>query len=92
MVIVSLRDRVANRFLDVQLERNDKTACRGFINALSSVSADRQSLLLTNPEDFDLVRIGEFDTVTGKVTNDYLVLMTGIEALNFEEVNEDDDA
>ena len=90
MVIVSLRDRVANRFLDVQLERNDATACRGFVNALCSVHADQQSLLLTNPEDFDLVRIGEFDTVNGSVKNDFAVLMTGVQALNYSEVDEDD--
>lgn len=90
MVITGLRDRVANRILNVQLERNDAVACRGFINALSSISGDRSNVLLTNPEDFDLVRIGEFDTITGEVVNDYQVLMSGLQALNYGEVNEDD--
>lgn len=90
MVIVALRDRVANRFLNVQLERNDKVACRSFVNALSSISRDGTNVLLTNPEDFDLVRIGDFDTITGAVINDLVVLMSGIQAVNFNEVNEDD--
>lgn len=90
MVIVALRDRVADRFLNVQLERNDKVACRSFVSAFSNL--DGQSLLLTNPEDFDLVRIGQFNTVTGAVSNDLCTLMTGIEAMNFYEVNEDADA
>lgn len=90
MVIVALRDRVADRFLNVQLERNDKVACRSFVSAFSNL--DGSSLLLTNPEDFDLVRIGTFNTVTGAVDNDLRTLMTGIEALNYNEVIQDADA
>lgn len=88
MVIVGLRDRVANRLLNVQMERNAKVACRSFVGAFSNL--DSGSLLLTNPEDFDLVQIGEIDTVTCHVDNDYVVLMSGIQALHYGEVSEDD--
>lgn len=82
-VITALRDRVADRFLNINLDTNDKTACRGFVNALVSVADDLNNPIVANPEDFDLMKIGDFDEVSGRVvSNDVRVLMTGIEVFN----------
>lgn len=65
LCVTSINDRVADRFLGLTLEQNDKAACRGFINALANVRADRSNLLATNTADFDLWLLGWFDEDCG---------------------------
>ena len=79
LVITAVRDRVAGRFLGLQLVQNDKVACRGFVNAMADVSGNRDSLLATNPHDFDLWYLGQFDDEDGVFfDNDSAhILMTG---------------
>lgn len=94
LIITALRDRVADRFLNINLDSNTKTACRGFVNALASVADDLNNPIVANPEDFDLMYLGDFDEVSGRVvSNDVRVLMTGIEVFNRikESLNESED-
>lgn len=82
-VITCLRDRVADRFLNINLEQNTKTACRSFVNALAAVRDDTTHPIVANPEDFDLMYLAEFDEATGKIRkNDVRVLMTGVEVFD----------
>lgn len=82
-VITCLRDRVADRFLNINLEQNTKTACRSFVNALAAVRDDSTHPIVANPEDFDLMYLAEFDEATGKILkNDVRVLMTGVEVFD----------
>lgn len=66
-VIVALRDRVADRFLNLTCEENDAVAIRNFTNALLRVRDDMSNALVVNPEDFDLMSIASFDSETGEV-------------------------
>lgn len=66
LVVTAVRDRVAERFLGVQLTTNVKVACRGFVNAMADLSGDRSDLLVTNPDDFDLWHLGNFDDDSGR--------------------------
>lgn len=82
-VITCLRDRVADRFLNITLEQNTKTACRSFVNALAAIRDDTSHPIVANPEDFDLMYIADFDEATGKIVNNNVrVLMTGIEVFD----------
>ena len=81
--ITCLRDRVADRFLNITLEQNTKTACRSFVNALAAVRDDTTHPIVANPEDFDLMFIADFDEATGRVlNNDVRVLMTGVQVFD----------
>lgn len=83
LVITCLRDRVADRFLNITLESNVKSACRSFSNALAAVRDDLTHPIVANPEDFDLMYIADFDEETGLIKhNDVRVLMTGIEVFH----------
>lgn len=62
-----VRDVKANLFWQPQMDSNDETAKRGF--AMMINSSDARSLTGFAPKDFDLFRIGEFDSETGEVTN-----------------------
>ena len=96
MVIVALRDSVADRFLSVQLEENTKTACRGFVFFVRSVLDDRSNFLINNPEDFSIVKICDFDPESGLISNNEpVILMNGFQAIKdidrqpipFEDIN-----
>ena len=90
-IITSVRDRVGRTFLNVAIERNSKTACRGIINALDSVRNDRNNPIVCNPEDFDLVKICDFDVESGLVSNpNVITLMSGIEVFNYLDGEYDD--
>lgn len=53
-------------FLAPQVDANDKSACRQFKLALAT--AKGESLMGFCPEDFDLYKIGEFDSEKGTVS------------------------
>lgn len=60
--VYSIRDKQAG-FLEPRLNMNDQLAIRGFANAInnSPVGAD----IGFAPGDFDLYKLGEFDSDTG---------------------------
>lgn len=69
MIVTSVHDVVADRFLGFQLVDNEQVAIRGFRNALQQAYDDREGLYFTNPADFDLYYLGLFDEVTGSFTD-----------------------
>lgn len=65
MVVTSLYDTVATRYLGLVLHNNEQEAIRSFHNEMASAYGNTNSLLFTNYGDFDLHRLGDFDTDTG---------------------------
>lgn len=63
--IYSLQDRL-NGFMSITIDDKDEIAIRGFQHALAC--APRDSLFMTNPDDYSLYKIGEFDTDSGQIT------------------------
>lgn len=68
LAITSVRDRVADRFLGFQITRNIKESCRGFVDSMVDLAADRSNLLVHHPEDFDLYVLGWFDEDSGRIS------------------------
>lgn len=64
LVMFSVRDLKANYFLPPFTMRNSEEAIRAF----SDLVAKPGSTIHDHPEDFVLVRLGEFDTLTGDTT------------------------
>ena len=62
--IYSIRDTFTG-YGQIFLEQSDPVAVRGFRFALSK----KDSAMFTDPKDFDLMRIGTFDTETGTITS-----------------------
>lgn len=65
MVVVAVRDNCARRFLGVQFFGNDALACRDFVNAVRASAGDANSILGSNPEDFSLWHLAEYNEVEG---------------------------
>lgn len=61
--IVSYRDQKVG-FMPPQCEQSVTSAIRGFAYAINS----REGIMNYSPNDFDLFRVGDFDTETGKIT------------------------
>lgn len=60
--VYSIRDAYTG-FLNPTFEISDQVAKRNFAHAMMN----QQSLLYSNPQDYDLCRIGEFDSDTGEL-------------------------
>lgn len=50
-------------WLTPTVDQNDATAARNFVHAMKN----SQSILYTHPKDFDLWKIGQFDTDKGQI-------------------------
>lgn len=62
-------------FMPPQCDQNDATAIRGFSYAVNG----NDGMMNFSPKDFDLYRIGEFDTETGSIMSEIPTLVvTGI--------------
>lgn len=89
MVVVAVRDNVARRFLGVQLFQNDALASRDFANAVRFSIGNRDSVLGTNPDDFALWHLAEFDEIEGVFREqEQYILISGRAVLNAEEGDE----
>ena len=51
-------------FMPPQADTSDQTAIRGFSYAVNT----KEGLMNFSPKDFDLYKVGEFDTETGQIT------------------------
>lgn len=94
MVVTGIRDSVAKRFVTVQFFQNDEVACRDFVNAVSISRGDRQSLLGTNPGDFSLWHLCDYDEINGVFDEqEHYTLLTGFDVVvdlaNMEGVEDD---
>lgn len=73
MNIYSIRD-LRTGFLTPTYDINDAVAARNFAHAVMN----SDSVLLTHAADFDLYRIGTFDSETGRITpEDMPVFVSG---------------
>jgi len=61
--ILAIKDQKADYFLDPMLTKTIGEGERQF----QQIASDPKTLLHTNPEDFVLYHLGEFDTTTGLV-------------------------
>lgn len=68
MVITSLFDNVANRYLGIVVNYNESAALRDFKNEIARAYGDDSSALFVSPGDFDLYSLGDFDSSTGVIT------------------------
>lgn len=82
MVVTGLRDSVAKRFVTVQFFPNDESACRDFVNAVRLSRGNRESMLGTNPDDYSVWHLCDYDELTGVFDNqEHFVLMTGYDVV-----------
>lgn len=63
MILVSIFDRKSNTYSPVTSLENIAIACRGFENAIKKGQSDLSNF----PEDFELVKVGDFDILTGLI-------------------------
>ena len=77
-----IKDNLADLFYNPFKEQNDATALRFF---KESVNDKRNDVMYHNPGDYDLYKIGEFETTTGEF-NPKLVKLTNGRSLK-EETN-----
>lgn len=61
MLVTSIRDTVADRYLGFQLIDSEDVAIRGFKMSLAQANDKRDGLFYFYPGDFDLYLLGEFD-------------------------------
>lgn len=60
--VYAIRDNLTG-FLSPTVEQNDASAIRNFEHAMANFN----SLMYSHPKDYDLYRIGSFDTETGEL-------------------------
>lgn len=91
MVVVGVRDNCARYFSSIALYQNDAIASRDFANSVRFAVERRDSVLGTNPDDFALWHLAEFDEIEGffKEQEQY-VLLSGRAVLNAVEDGEYD--
>lgn len=84
--VYSMRDKHTG-FSVPTFDVNDQSAIRNFSNALVNAGG----ILSFAPADFDLYRLGEFDSDTGRLTPEQLPVMiiSGSSALPRPEVSHD---
>lgn len=71
--VYSIRDSLTG-FLSITLDQNDASAMRNFRHAMTNTS----SLMHTHPKDYDLYRLGTFDTETGVISDiDKVMIASG---------------
>lgn len=58
-------------YLEPKIEMNDDVAVRSFFHACSNV----ESIFYTNPGDFQLWKLGSYDTDTGSLEKDLVFLV-----------------
>lgn len=77
MKIYSVKDIKAGVFSTPFFQRNDVTAVRAFKNEVNATT--QTSLLSSNPEDFELHYLGEFDERKGAIQSapETVLLSTG---------------
>lgn len=63
MPIYALRDKLSTEFLFPAPDSNEYTAKRSFARAISA----GDGLLSFKPSDFDLYKVGTYDSTTGQV-------------------------
>lgn len=63
MVLMAVFDSKAGAFMNPWPSQTKGTAIRAFAGTTPDISSE----LCKHPEDFSLVYLGEFDTITGKV-------------------------
>lgn len=78
--VYCIRDIKAG-WLTPSVDQNDACAARNFVHAMKNTS----SLLYTHPRDFDLFKIGEFDTEKGEMFPfDHALIISGSSCENTE--------
>jgi len=79
-VIVSIKDRAADAFMQPWFVPTTAMAVRSFMDEVQRDTADNQ--LFHHSDDFDLYEIGIFDDSTGRIVSheDMKVLMLGKQA------------
>lgn len=65
--LYGVRDIKSNMFWQPQMDTNDETAKRGF--AMMINGSDLRQITGFAPGDFDLYRLGSFDSETGEVVS-----------------------
>lgn len=64
--IFAVRDIKANTFFTPNFQHSKGEAIRAFADAVNN--DEKNNLLNTHPEDFEMYHLGEYDTDTGKIT------------------------
>lgn len=95
MVVSAIRDRVADRYLGLDLTDNDKLACRNFVFTVFRINNDAEHFLINAGDDLELWYLGRFDQETGVFydTENAHILMLGVQARkelkNYEQESEE---
>lgn len=63
--VVAVRDCVHEEYQGINLEISVPSAIRNFSSAVLTSKAKETGLLFTNPKDFSLWKIGEWDSESG---------------------------
>ena len=70
--LYSIRD-IHTGYLSITTDINDNSALRNFEHALEQ----QNTLYYTHPSDYDLYRVGTYDTETGEIIAEMILLTTG---------------
>lgn len=73
MTIYAIRDLKANKFQQPWLAINDEVAIRQF----KTLCQDKSTLFGNYPEDFDLMKLGQYHDDNGSIDSDVSSLVNG---------------
>lgn len=80
--IYSVRDKLTG-YLNISLERSDALAKRSF----GIIVGDSDSVIGRNPGDYDLYRLGSFDTDSGDIHVDIPEFVVSASSLCYDEIS-----
>lgn len=68
MVVTGMYDSVAARYSNIVLNFNCEAAIREYKNNYAYAYGDNRNMLFTNPGDYDLYYLADFDPESGVIT------------------------
>lgn len=80
--IYSVRDKLTG-YMNISLERSDALAQRSF----GIIVGDSNSIISCNPGDYDLYRLGSFDTDSGDIHADLPEFVVSASSLCYDEIS-----
>lgn len=84
MLITGIKDKLTDKFVQFYPYQSEAVALRDFKNVFKNKNS--QSILATNPEDFDVYVLGDIDETTGVITTKSTLLCHMIDLQNDPQV------
>lgn len=71
----AIKDVLAGTFMTPFMEHNENSAKRLFI---TTVNDQQNAIIYNNPQDYQLVKVATWDSLTGEMVKDYKVICDAV--------------